>query len=126
MKDSILIDSNIIIYAASPKYASLRKFIETETPLVSVISKIETLGYHKLQENDKTFLNDFFNAAIVLPISQVIVQLAIRLRQERSISLGDSLIGATALSHGLKLATHNIGDFDWISGLDLIDPLYDN
>jgi predicted nucleic acid-binding protein len=123
MMNGILIDSNIIIYAAKPKYVSLRKFIEMEVPFVSVVSKIETLGYHKLKAKERAFLEEFFNAATVLPISKEVVQQAIRLRQQRSTSLGDALIGATALSYELKLATHNTDDFDWIGELDLTDPL---
>jgi predicted nucleic acid-binding protein len=40
-------------------------------------------------------------------------------------SLADALIAATALEHGLSLATHNIQDFTWIENLSLFDPLID-
>jgi predicted nucleic acid-binding protein len=39
-------------------------------------------------------------------------------------SLGDALIAATCLEHGLKLATRNASDFDWIAGLT-VDALSD-
>jgi predicted nucleic acid-binding protein len=45
------------------------------------------------------------------------VNLAIGLRQQRKMSLGDALIAATALEHNLTLATHNEGDFSWVPGL---------
>jgi len=38
-------------------------------------------------------------------------------------SLGDSLIAATALQYNLILVTHNTDDFDWIEELTLLDPL---
>ncbi len=38
-------------------------------------------------------------------------------------SLGDALIAASALRHGLKLATHNKKDFEWIKSLEVIDPM---
>lgn len=44
----ILLDSNIIIYAMEPDYRELREFIAHENPVVSVISKVEVLGFHKL------------------------------------------------------------------------------
>jgi predicted nucleic acid-binding protein len=88
-----------------------------------VISKVETLGYHDLVENEQRFLEAFFDAAEVLPVSGAAIAAAIRLRQKRRMSLGDALIAGTALSHRLKLATHNTEDFTWIEELDVIDPL---
>ena len=41
----MLLDSNIIIYAAQPEYIALRRFIEIQAPAISVISYIEVLGY---------------------------------------------------------------------------------
>ena len=38
------------------------------------------------------------------------------------ISLGDSLIAATALTSDLTLATHNVSDFDWIEEFKVVDP----
>lgn len=88
-----------------------------------MISKVETLGYHKLSVREQQFLSEFFDAADVLPVSQTVVGEAIRLRQDRPISLGDALIAGTALAHDLPLATHNTGDFAWIEELRLVDPL---
>lgn len=48
---------------------------------------------------------------------------AIRLRQMRKMSLGDSLVAATTIVRHLTLATHNTSDFSWIAGLALIDPM---
>ena len=45
------------------------------------------------------------------------------LRQQRALSLGDALIAATAIYHGLPLATHNKRDFEWIKSLEVIDPM---
>jgi hypothetical protein len=36
--------------------------------------------------------------------------------------LGDALVAATALLHGLTLVTRNTPDFDWIDGLTLLNP----
>lgn len=119
----MLLDSNLIIYATRPEHGALRKFIAREAPYVSVISKVETLGYHELDENEKRFLEEFFDAAEVLPVTQSTIAVAIRLRQKRRMSLGDALIAGTALSHGLQLATHNTSDFAWIDELEVVDPL---
>lgn len=119
---SYLLDSNLIIYAAQPEHKKLREFIEAEVPLISVVSKIETLGYHNLSAEEKFYLEDFFEATRIISITREIVEKAIKLRQQKRISLGDSLIAATAITNNLKLATHNTSDFEWIDELDLFDP----
>ena len=118
-----LIDSNLIIYAAQSEHDELRGYIADEAPFVSVMSKVETLGYHGLDTNAKAFLEDFVGAAAVLPVSQNVVEEAIRLRQKRNMSLGDALIAGTATSRELRVVTHNTDDFDWIDELEVFDPL---
>lgn len=118
----MLLDSNVIIHAAKPEREDLRHLIEEKAPAVSVISYIEVLGYHDLGA-EKSFLEQFFDAAEVLPLSTDVVQKAIRLRQRRNISLGDSIIAATAIVHDLRLLTHNPEDFRGIPRLRLIDPV---
>lgn len=71
-----LIDSNLIIYAAQSEHDELRGYIADEAPFVSVVSKVETLGYHGLDSDAKAFLEDFFGAAAVLPVSQNVVEAA--------------------------------------------------
>lgn len=58
----------------------------------------------------------------VLPISNAVLDRAVLLRQMRRMTLGDAIIGATALVYGRTLATRNIGDFRWIAELTLINP----
>jgi len=119
----MLLDSNIIIYAAQPDHADLRQFIAQYAPAVSIISYIEVLGYHRLREPDQRFLEQFFQATEVLPLSNTVAQRAVKLRQQRKMSLGDAIIAGTALTHDLTLVTHNTEDFQWIGGLEILDPL---
>jgi predicted nucleic acid-binding protein len=119
----MLLDSNIIIYAAQAEHATLRQFIADHTPAVSVISCIEALGYHRLSEEERPFLERFFQATEVLPVSDAVVQWAIWLRQRRRMTLGDAIVAGTAVEHGRILVTHNTDDFRWISEIKLLDPL---
>ncbi len=119
----MLLDSNVIIYAARPEHSALRKFIEAHAPAVSIISQIEVLGYHKLNESDRQFLERFFQTAERFPLSESVVQSAIELRRRRKMSLGDSIIAGTAMVHKRTLATRNIDDFRWIDEIELLDPL---
>jgi predicted nucleic acid-binding protein len=119
----VLLDSNIIIYAAQPNHSALRQWIEAHEPVVSVISYIEVLGFHRLSSPEQQLLEAFFAACEQLPVTDEVVRRATALRRERKMSLGDSIIAATALVHGMPLVTHNADDFRWIAELELLDPV---
>lgn len=118
----MLIDSNIIIYAAKPEHADLRRFIAEHAPAVSAVSFVEVLGYHRLTETDRQHFEEFFAAATILPLAEAVLLQAIKLRQIRKMSLGDALVAATALIHNRTLVTRNTKDFTWVPGLTVLDP----
>lgn len=119
----ILADSNLIIYATRPEYGALRDWLAGHLPKVSAVTVVEVLGYHRLTEAERTALTAIFSACDVLYPGPATVQIAVGLRQQQRMSLGDSLIAATALEHGLRLATHNLKDFTDIPGLSAFSPL---
>ena len=118
----MLLDSNIIIHSAKPEYAELRRFMNRSIYSVSAVSRIEVLGYQLLADNQRQYLNEFFQAANILNISNSVVAEAVKLRQTKRMGLGDAIVAGTALAHRLRLATRNIGDFSWIQNLALINP----
>jgi hypothetical protein len=61
----MLLDSNIIIYAAKPEYEALRVFIAKQAPAVSAISRVEVRGFHLLTQQDRHNFWDFFAVATV-------------------------------------------------------------
>src|SRR5260370_39696951 len=85
-----------------------------QVPVVSAVSYVEVLGYHKLSESERKHFEDFFASASVLPLSNDVLERAVKLRQVKKMTLGDSLVAGTALVHGHTLATRNTKDFDWI------------
>jgi len=118
-----LIDSNLIIYFAKPGFEWLNVLIQTLDSHYSALTKIEVLGYHQLQPREKTFFETYFNSITPLSLTDDIIETAIRLKQTRKMSLGDSVIAATALIHDLELYTHNVSDFTGVGGLRVVDPI---
>ena len=119
----MILDSNIIIYSAEPQYQPIRDFITRHGPSVSAVSYVEVLGFPQITPSQEQHFRQFFARAVVHPIDAPVLDGAVALRQQRRISLGDSIIAATALVHGLTLVTRNVSDFRWIAGLQLIDPV---
>ena len=119
----MLIDSNIIIYAAKPEGAKLRLFLDTFHRYALVITYIESYGYRHLVEEEHEQLDGIFRNTRILPLTRAIADQAIALRQQRRMGLGDAIIAATAMSHDLTLVTRNTEDFRWINELELLDPL---
>lgn len=119
----MLIDSNLIIYATQPPYVQLRSWLVNYATHYSTISRLETLGYHRLSEPEKQALIAILDNLDILMISKVTIEIAIALRQQRKMSLGDVLIAATCLEHNLPLATANDKDFEWINGLIIHNPI---
>ena len=119
----MLLDSNIIIYAF--KLQQLQHFLTNRDVCCSVITCLETMGYHKLREDEERYLKRYFQIITVHPISDAVISIAIILRQQKKMELGDAIIAATALQQKQLLVTRNVQDFDWVDGLEVMNPLDD-
>ncbi len=93
---------------------------------VSEISRLETLGYHKITPKDERYFASVFNLSVVLEVDFATIEKAIELRKARKMSVADAIIAATALLHDYELYSHNVKDFNWIEGLRIVDPILGN
>jgi toxin FitB len=118
-----LIDSNIVIYSYLPQYEYLRNLFAAEPVFVSEISRVEVLGYHKITGKEESYFKDVFNLVPIILPSQEIFDIAIDLRKKFNLSLGDSLIAATAKANDLTIYTRNLGDFIKLPEIKCINPL---
>jgi predicted nucleic acid-binding protein len=121
----MLADSNLLIYAAKPEYAGLEAWMAGHVKAVSAVSLVEVLGYHLITPENLKLLTAVFVPLRVIYPSPTIFEVAVNLRQQRKMSLGDALIAATCLEHQEALATANVDDFKWIPGLTVVNPLAD-
>ena len=118
----MILDSNITVYSIKSEYELLANHLRTNPGIlrVSAISMVEVLGFRRLNHQEKQDFEIFFRAVTVLDMGAEIILEAIRLRQQRKRSLGNSIIAATALLHNLPLLTNNTADFADIPGLTVI------
>lgn len=103
----MLIDSNVIIYATQPPYTRLRDWLVNHATHYSAISRLETLGYQRLRDAEKQAIMAILENLDILMIGTVTLEIAITLRQQRKMTIGDALIAATCLEYKLPLATAN-------------------
>ncbi|MEA5260287.1 type II toxin-antitoxin system VapC family toxin [Arcicella aquatica] len=118
-----MLDTNIIIYASLPDFHSLRHLIQNPENATSIVSKVEVLGYLNLKTFDKVLFQATFETLQLLPVNLSIIDKAIELRQQRKMSLGDSIIAATALVFDAELYTRNIDDFKHIQEIKVSNPI---
>ena len=119
----MIVDSNLLIYAVRPDDEVVYRWLIAELPIVPAISSLEVLGYHRFKPGERESLEELLRTLTIAYPTPETFRVAIGLRQQRRMSIADSLIAATALEKTEVLATHNTGDFSWIEGLALFDPL---
>ncbi len=90
-------------------------------PNVSVVTKIEVLGFNTINEHQK-LLTNFMNDTTVLDLTDNVVEVCIEIRKKYKTKLPDAIIAATALVYNLVVISRNISDFKNISGLKVVDP----
>lgn len=86
----VLADSNILIYATQPEHTKLRQWLLDTLPKVSIISRVEILGYHKLQEIEQSALTELLDNLELVYLTPACYEIAIQLRQRQKLTLGDA------------------------------------
>ena len=124
-QQNYLIDTNVVIDYLGNKISSegmqFMNNVVDAIPNISVITKIEVLGFNTTDEQYQ-ILTDFMDDAIVFELTEEVADLCIGLRKKYKSKLPDAIIAATALAAKATLITRNTSDFKNIKGLKLIDP----
>ena len=106
--------------------------LDTQSLYLSVITTMELeIGVLRIARRDAAqgeALRSWFDDQVlrafadrVLPIDQAVVSRCASMHVPDPKSDRDAFIGATALEHGLTVATRNVKDFAGL-GVDLLDP----
>lgn len=118
----MLLDTNILIYACKPGGEWLALWTEDPSAAIASVSRVESLGFHRISAEEEAALGRFLSTSISYPLDEDVIERAIALRQQKNMGLADAIIAATALEYDLPLVTRNADDFDHIAGLRIINP----
>ena len=125
MGQQYLIDSNSVIDYLSGKLPEkgmiFMNNVINEIPNISVMTKIEVLGYNTVPEAD-LILTDFINDSVLHGLTDEVIEQTIKVRKEYKIKTPDAIIAATALVNEYILISRNIKDFRNIKGLEVLNP----
>jgi len=128
----ILIDSSVFISfgRSGTDFTAHIQGREQDDIFLSVVSVSELLhGVHRAQHPDQkakrlAFVEGIIAALPALPIDSATARSHAQLwaelsRQGTRIGVNDSWIAATCLTHGLRLATGNVREFERVPGLEV-------
>ena len=121
-----LIDTNILIYYFADEIPleeieTLEQIFRTSFN-VSIITKIEFLGWKSHTDEGYEKAKEFINFAHTISLNNKIADMAIDIRRKNRIKLPDAVIAATALSKDLILVTRNSKDFKAIEYIKMYNP----
>jgi len=123
MEPEFLIDANVVIDTlGNIMPENVKQKVSQMSPIVSVVTYMEALGWHKATASQLHILQKFMDAAMILPIDQPVIEKTVWLRQQKRIGLGDAIIAATAIVYNMVLVTRNVSDFKSINNLIVFNP----
>ena len=124
---SVVIDTNLLIYflngSLDPQAFSRVGAELSEGAAVSVITRMEVLGWRGHTASSRQAAEALLNSLEEISLTAPVVQRVIALRSSLAIKLPDAIIAASAAEYGLALMTHNTADFARVPGLSVVDPL---
>ena len=108
MGQKYLLDTNVIIdFTANLLPLKAKQKISNiidEEFIISVVNKIELLGYNDMSDKMK-HLETFLDLSLVMPLDETVSDKTIQLRRiNKKLKLGDAIIAATSLASTLFLS----------------------
>lgn len=120
-----LVDTNILIYHFEDSVPVESKEqlnqIFQENFNISVITKMEFLGFRRHTDESYRRATQFLSFSNVLGLDDQVVEKVVELRRNSAVKLPDAVIAATAIIGKLILVTRNAGDFTGL-GVTLYNP----
>ena len=121
-----LIDTNIIIHFFNNEIPEMGKnqlkSIILLTVNISIISKIELLGFTPQVGQEQPLIEDFVHNCTLFHLTDEIAAKTIELRKQYRLKIPDAIIAATAMVNNMTLISRNDKDFQQIKHLKYINP----
>jgi predicted nucleic acid-binding protein len=104
-----LLDTNVVLglLKGHPPAVALvqRSGMSLQRSAVSQITRMELLGFPGLQAEEEAVISAFLQTCHVSLLDTSVEKVAIALRRRAGLKLPDSIVAATALTHGWQLLT---------------------
>ena len=118
----MLIDSDVLVWLTRGHPGAAARLVREPVWQISAVTYIElALGCRNQAELERLKRGLSARDAEIMPLNEAISERAMRLIDLHALGdglqLGDALIAATALEHGLPLLTANVKHFKSINGL---------
>ena len=110
---SILIDTNILIYASKDEYNLTEIFEQYDNYYLSIIWYIEIYSYVFTNNSEKKILDNLMDELTIIDVNLSIAKSAIEYRKSevRKVKLPDAIILSTAKYLKADLISNNLKDF---------------
>lgn len=126
MESRFLIDTNILIYYFDNLIPSTSKTVITDIFRksfdISIISKIEFLGWQKFTDSGYDNAVRILLNATIHSLDDDIAQKTIEIKRQYKIKTPDAVIAATCILDDRTLLTRNSKDFVFIDNLNIYNP----
>ena len=97
--EALLLDTNILIYAYQPGGDWLSPSATHADAAIASVNRIEALSFPDISSEEEMGASQFHLSSPSYPLDHGLIELAIRLRQQRKMKPGDAIIAATALEY---------------------------
>jgi predicted nucleic acid-binding protein len=107
MSGKIVFDSNVIIkfLDKEPGFIDLLPFLKQNDCFVSIITKLEVLGWPDITPADEKRFSEFLSGLTILPLDAAIEAETIQIRRKTALKLPDASIAASAVVIGAEVVS---------------------
>ena len=116
--NSILVDTNIILYLLSGD-KTIVPLLENKKLFVSFITELELLSFKRLTKTELKIIKSFLAECTIFDINSKIKELTVEIRKKYRLKLPDCIIAATSIYLDISLISAD-SDFNQVEDADLI------